>query len=159
MSTSTSNPQSTSLRPADSPRGDLGRVLRGLLGAVIGGALGALLFHFALKNGFYAIVLPGAIAGMFCGGFMGRRYLPAGILCGIFATALTLGVEWWYFPFRKDQSLAYFVAHVHQLRPFKLALLALGPFLAVWFGMGREGAAWLGPRQRPRKGPQREAES
>src|SRR4051812_35547317 len=77
-------------------------IARGLLGMAVGGALGTVLFHFALRNGFYAIVLPGALAGIFCSGFMDRRYVPMGIVCALFCAALTLGIEWKYFPFRKD---------------------------------------------------------
>ena len=54
--------------------------------------------------------------------------------------ALCLGgfTEWKFAPFVKDGSLSYFVAHVHQLKPVTLIMIAMGGAFGVWFGMGRD---------------------
>jgi len=41
------------------------------------------------------------------------------------------------FPFLKDKSLAYFLAHVHQLRPLTLIMIGVGAVFAYWLGQGR----------------------
>jgi hypothetical protein len=79
---------------------------------------------------------------------LGRRYMPLGIVCALLATVLTLGIEWRYFPFRKDESLAFFLTHFLTDKPTtKLILIALGIGMAGWFGMGRDGLAWFGRRE------------
>jgi len=45
----------------------------GLAGAVVGAFLGYLLFVAIAGQGFYAIVLPGALAGVGCGALSGRK--------------------------------------------------------------------------------------
>ena len=126
-------------------------IVRGVVGAIVGGVLGSVLFYFALRKGFYAIVLPGALAGIFCGGFMGRRSVAMGIVCGLISAAFTLWLEWHFFPFIADSSFGFFLTPLHQLKPATLLLIALGIGMGGWFGMGRDGVAWLETNRR-RKG-------
>ena len=37
----------------------------------------------------------------------------------------------------KDESLVFFLANLHQLKPIKLLIMALGVAGAYWFGQGR----------------------
>lgn len=126
-------------------------MIRGVVGAIVGGALGSVLFYLALRQRLYAIVLPGALAGIFCGGFLGRRSMPMGIVCGLIGAAFTLWIEWRFFPFIADNSFVFFLTHLHRLKPASLLLIALGIGMAGWFGMGRDGVAWLETNRR-RKG-------
>jgi hypothetical protein len=143
MTNSTSQAEPAPLPDAKMQRVDPFPIVRGVVGAIVGGVLGSVLFYFALRRGLYAIVLPGALAGIFCGGFLGRRSVPMGIACGLFSAAITLGLEWKYFPFIKDESLSFFLANLFSKPAYKLVLIALGIGMGGWFGMGRNGVAWL----------------
>jgi len=110
----------------------------GLLGAALGGGLGFWLFVVIVRQGFYAIVLPGALLGLGCGILMRQRCTALGVVCAVLGLAVGILAEWYVFPFRADHSLGYFLANLHELRPFTLAMIALGGFLAFWFGRGRD---------------------
>lgn len=115
----------------------------GVVGAVAGACLGYLLFRVLARQGFYAIVLPGALTGMGCGSLSGRRSIALGIgsaILGILAGILT---EWRFAPFIQGRSLAFFMSHLHQLRQITQILILLGGAAAYWFGQGRRGGAWL----------------
>ena len=112
-------------------------VALGLLGAVVGGALGYLVFFWAVKQGFYALILPPALMGL-CAGFCARRRsVPLAIICGVAGLALGLFTEWRYAPFRADGSWPYFITHLHHLRPITMVMLALGAILSYRFALGR----------------------
>jgi hypothetical protein len=59
------------------------------------------------------------------------------VLCCIGAIALSIVAEWLVFPFAKDGSFSFFLAHVHELPPVKLLMMAIGAALAFWLGQGR----------------------
>jgi hypothetical protein len=113
----------------------------GLLGAVAGGALGYFGFFFLARYGLYAIVLPGALVGLGCGGLSGGKSNLLGILCGLSGLLLGVFVDWRAGPFGVDPSLWFFVTHLHELPP-DLVLIALGGLCGFWFGRGREGGMW-----------------
>jgi hypothetical protein len=102
-----------------------------LLGAALGGAAGYALFVIALRFGFYAIVLPGALLGIGAGLARNRSVLMA-LLCGLLALGLGLFTEWKYSPFVKDDRIEYFVTHIHKLNPIDLGLIGLGGFIGFW---------------------------
>lgn len=112
-------------------------LLRGVVGMLAGGAVGCLLFWLLLQQGFYALVLPGALIGLGCGAFSRTRsgLLAAGSAC--VATVVTLGLEARFFPFVADPSMSYFVTHLHQLKSATVIMMAIGVFMAGWFGWGR----------------------
>ena len=112
-------------------------VLRGLAGAAAGAILGYVAFYFLLKQSLYAMVLPGALVGFCAGAAMQREFKPIGYFCALVALVLGVGLEWRFFPFVADKSLGYFLAHLHQVLPMHLAMIALGAFIAFWFGTGR----------------------
>lgn len=125
----------------------------GLLGAAAGGAVGFAGVGWLAREGFYAIILPGALIGLGCGLMLGRRSILMGVVCAVAALVATLAAEWHYFPFVADHGLAYFLAHVHRLSRLTLILMAAGTFFGFWFGMGREGGAWWMRRSaKPRNG-------
>jgi hypothetical protein len=113
----------------------------GLGGAVVGAFLGYLLFVAIARQGFYAIVLPGALAGVGCGALSGRKSNTLGIICGILGLIAGILAEWRFAPFIADKSLFYFLTHLHELTPFThtLVMILLGAAFAFWFGRGRKG--------------------
>jgi hypothetical protein len=111
--------------------------VRGLLGMVVGGVAGFFVFRWLVSQGFYALALPGAMMGMACG-YASRIRSPAlAIACGISGAVVTVFAEWNAMPFVADESLAYFLTHMHQLKGLTLIMLALGIVFAAWFGLGR----------------------
>jgi hypothetical protein len=108
-------------------------VALGLLGAAIGGALGYVAFCWLLRQGFYALMLPGVFLGLGCGLALKRRSLPLAMVCGLAALVLGIFAEWKNRPFVKDDSFGYFIGHLQDLQPFTLLLLALGGAGGFWF--------------------------
>jgi multisubunit Na+/H+ antiporter MnhB subunit len=105
----------------------------GLAGAVVGGGLGYLAFGWLAGQGFYALALPGVLLGLGAAVLAKRRSMAMATVCGVVALALGVFSEWKHFPFAKDDSLDYFVAHLFDLRPFTLILIGLGGFGGFWF--------------------------
>jgi len=120
----------------------MGTVL-GLAGAIAGGVLGYSLFKVMAGQGFYAIVLPGALVGIGCGALSGRKSTTLGIASAILALAAGIFAEWWFAPFAADVSLSYFITHFHKKRVITFVLIAIGAICAFYFGRGREGGACL----------------
>ena len=112
-------------------------LIRGLFGAAVGGTAGYFAFEWILRQGFYAMILPGAALGLGFGASTCERSSVYGLVSAILAVGLGVFVEWRFFPFVKDGSFTFFITHVHQLRPVSLLLIALGGVLAFWLGIGR----------------------
>ena len=112
--------------------------LVGLAGGVGGGVLGHFLFKWIAGQGFYAIVLPGALVGIGCGTLSGRKSTGLGIVCAILGLGAGILSEWRFAPFAKDESLAYFLTHIHKNSSLTLVLIAIGAVCAFYFGRGRE---------------------
>jgi hypothetical protein len=105
---------------------------RGLAGATLGAVVGWFAFFWAARQGFYMLALPGGLLGAGAGLLMRRGSLPFALVCAVAALALGLLAEWRLAPFRADASLGYFLAHLHQLQPLTLIMIALGGFLGFW---------------------------
>jgi hypothetical protein len=120
----------------------MGTVL-GLAGGIAGGVLGYFLFKVIAAQGFYAIVLPGALVGIGCGALSGRKSTALGIASAILALAAGILAEWSVFPFRADKSLTYFLTHIHKNSTATLVLIAIGAICAFYFARGRKRGAWL----------------
>lgn len=116
----------------------------GLAGAATGGVLGYLAFGWLAAQGFYALALPGVLLGLGAGVLARKRSIPLAVACGLLALALGVFAQWKHFPFIKDDSLAYFLTHLADLRPLTLILIGLGGFGGFW--LARPTA---GPRQPP----------
>lgn len=107
-------------------------VLRGIAGAAVGAAAGYVIFRWLVSQGFYALVLPGALLGLGYGRGAGQAPPAARGACASAAVCLGLFLEWNSFPFIADGSFGYFLAHVHELRPWTLIMLVLGAVCAYW---------------------------
>jgi hypothetical protein len=105
-------------------------------GAAVGGALGYFAFFWVLRQGFYGLILPGGLLGLGAGFAKIRSIWPA-IACGLAAIALGLFTEWRYEPFVKDDSLGYFLQHVHELKPVTLLMILVGGVVGFWIPFGR----------------------
>lgn len=102
-----------------------------LASAVLGAVAGYFLFRWLLSEGFYALVLPGAIAGIAAGFAHCRaRWVP--VACAAIAIAAGLTAEFLTAPFQVDPSVNYFLAHVFDLRPLTLVLIALGGVIGFY---------------------------
>ena len=123
------------------------RAVPSLLGAAAGGALGYLTYRWILKQGFYALMMPGALLGLGCYGLARHPSRGRGAACALAAVALGLVSEWSAFPFVADASLAYFLAHAHHLRPITLVMIAAGAFVA--FLVGKDHHLSAGQDSRP----------
>lgn len=119
------------------PAVDTRLIVRGVLGAVAGAGLGYAAFYFLLRQNYYAMVLPGALVGFGAALAMQREYRPMGFVSAAVALILSFYLEWRFVPFIADKSLGYFLAHLHQIAPVHLLMIAFGTFLAYWFGVGR----------------------
>ncbi|MEM9411980.1 MAG: hypothetical protein AAGA30_12750, partial [Planctomycetota bacterium] len=111
--------------------------LRGITGAVVGGIVGFFIFRWLLSQGFYAMMLPGALLGLGCGSLSGKDSLCLGILAGIMALALGVFCEWQTAPWESDSSLIYFMTNFYRLQPVTLLMIVLGSVFGFWFGKGR----------------------
>ena len=126
-------------KPFDQPTasGDLVTLLRGAAGAIVGAAVGFGIFTLLVKyTGIYAMAVPGALVGVVCGYCIQRRSLVLGIVCAGIAAANMIFVEWWNFPFIKDESLVFFLQNLGDLKPYFWFSLLLGGGLSilVWHG-------------------------
>ena len=111
---------------------------RGVIGAAIGGAIGWFAFGWLLSQGFYALALPGALVGLGFSMLSRRSMLIGGLFCAVAGFALMVLCEWNHRAFSDDDSLLYFVTHLHQLdKQLTYLLLAVGTIIAFWFGKGR----------------------
>jgi len=107
-----------------------------LLGAIAGAVVGHLLFRWIATQGFYALVLPGGLAGLAAG--IGRASSRAtAAACGAIGLVAGLFTEWRFAPFAADPGIGYFLTHVHQLRPVTLGLIAIGAAIALWVPLRR----------------------
>ncbi len=108
-----------------------------LLGAVVGGAIGHFVFLWIAKQGFYAMILPGALVG-FGATFGKARHVSVPIICGVLALALGYFSEWRFAPFIKDGSLDYFVKNISKLKPVTNLMIIVGGILGFWIPFRRQ---------------------
>lgn len=106
--------------------------------ALIGAVVGHFAFLWIARQGFYALLLPGFLAGIGGGLRAKDRSTLRAIISGVIALAAGLFSEWRFAPFMADTSLGYFMTHLHQLRPITLLMIAGGTAAGFWFSYGRE---------------------
>jgi hypothetical protein len=115
---------------------DIKQVARVFVGAAVGGVVGYYGCFWAAQQGFYAIILPGALFGL--GSSFGRtRHLAITVICGLAALALGFFTEWRLEPFLADSSFKYFITHLSDLRPLTLIIIALGGAIGFWMPFRR----------------------
>ena len=114
--------------------------LLGLLGGAVGGFLGYLGFVWLLKQGYYAVALPGVLLGIFAGLLAPRRSWPLALLCGVLALGLGLFAEWQNHPFTADPGLDYFLQHLGDLKTLTHVMLGVGTLAGFWFALGKKAA-------------------
>jgi hypothetical protein len=107
-----------------------------LIGAAAGGAVGYFAFFWMVRQGFYGMVLPGGLLG-FGAGLFQPKAKGTPIVCGASALALGLFTEWRFAPFQHDESLGYFLANVHHLKPVTWMMIAAGAGLGFWIPFRR----------------------
>ncbi len=102
-----------------------------LLAALGGAVVGYFAFLWIARQGFYALVVPGALVGI-AASFFPTRSAAISVVCGLIALLTGLLSEWRFAPFIADGSLPYFFTHIHQLRPITLIMIAVGTFIGFW---------------------------
>jgi hypothetical protein len=107
-----------------------------LAGAIAGGLIGYLGFLWITRQGFYALVLPGALVGVGASLFS-IRSTGLCIVCGLLALAFGFLAEWRFAPFIANGSFGYFVTHIHQLKPITLLMIAAGAVIGFWAPLSR----------------------
>ena|SRR5438132_3494253 len=115
----------------------------GVLGGLVGGVFGFVLFFWIIKQGFYALVLPGASVGLGCGLLARHRSTLRGVVCAVAALVLGFYTEWRFETFPEDDGFRYLVLHFYRLRPITLIMIGLGVALAYYLG---KDAGFLAPR-------------
>jgi hypothetical protein len=116
----------------------------GLIGAVAGGILGYYTFMWIVDQGFYGLMIPGALLGLGCGLLSQHRSHLRGAACAAAACVLGLYTEWRFAPFKADNSFAYLVGHVTELKPITQLMIVVGAFFAYW--LGKDAGFTLLPR-------------
>jgi hypothetical protein len=106
----------------------------GVIGGIVGGIAGYHLFFWIIRQGFYALVLPGASVGLGCGLLARHRSVPRGIACALAGLVLGLYTEWVYEPFIVDKSFRYLVLHFYKLPGITQIMIALGTALSYYLG-------------------------
>ena len=66
----------------------------GVAGAIAGSLLGYFAFFLLVRQGFYAMVLPGTLVGLGCGLLSGIKSHVLGIASGLLAALLGIFTEW-----------------------------------------------------------------
>jgi len=102
---------------------------------------------WALKRGFYALILPGALLGLGCNVLARHRSLGRGLGCAVAAFVLTLHADWRYEQFPDDGSFSFFATNFYRLDTVTLVMLGLGTLFAFWWG--RDYHIWNAGRLEP----------
>jgi hypothetical protein len=115
----------------------------GVIGGIVGGITGYVLFFWIIKQGFYALVLPGASVGLGCGLLARHRSVPRGIVCAVAGLVLGLYTEWAYLPFVANTSFPYLAFHFYDLKWLTQFMIGLGAALSYYLG---RDAGFLAPK-------------
>jgi len=106
----------------------------GLIGAAVGGVLGYYIFLWLIHQGFYGLMIPGALLGLGCSLLSEHQSQLRGVLCAVAGLVLGMYSEWHFEWFKPDDGFAYLATHIHQKGLVTLLMLALGAFFAYWLG-------------------------
>ncbi len=109
----------------------------GLLGAILGGILGGYLAYQAWMQGFYALVLPGALVGLGCGMLSWTNSNLRGVLSAVLAALAGLLSEWLICFLPAEKTLDNFIGFLKQMTNeprITQIFLTLGAILGFWWG-------------------------
>ncbi len=120
--------------------------VRGTIGAFVGAAIGILVYWFLLRNNVQAPILVPGVTGVVAGLAGAKRDVKMGLITAVIAIPATILPDAIWLPFTMDESIGYFLPHLHKLNPIRigpislpmLLVYAIGIGLAFWFGMGRD---------------------
>src|SRR5688572_9475925 len=102
---------------------DAGKKLLPWAADAAGGVLGYFAFFFLIRHRFYALILPGSLIGFGSGLVAKNGSAVRAAICAVAALLLGFFCEWKARPFNADESLGYFVTHLHRLGPVTWALI------------------------------------
>ena len=111
--------------------------VRGVVGGAAGGALGWIICLTLIRWAVLSTMLPGLLMGIGCGWLSGTRSHVLGALSGVGSLAVSIVVTWQIAPFVADDSLLFFVTHLHKVQPMMLLMIVLSGACGYWFGLGR----------------------
>jgi hypothetical protein len=83
-------------------------------------------------------MIPGGLVGAGGGLLVKDKSMARAAVCGLIGLAAGIFSEWRFAPFIADGSFAYFLTHLHQLRPMTMLMIAGGAALGFWLALGRE---------------------
>jgi hypothetical protein len=117
----------------------------GLVGAMIGGALGFYIFLWLLKQGYYGLIVPGALLGLGCSLLAQHRSMARGVVCGVAALVLSQFADWYCTI--TDLGFFTFLKEGKTLTPVTMLMTGVATLVAFWIG-GDAGFAGMAPRPR-----------
>ncbi len=114
-------------------------VVLSVLGATVGVALGIAASMWLKSQGYYAMILPGALLGLGANLASPRRSQVRGVFLGIAGLLVGMLAEWRLFPVG-DRSLGFFLGHLADQPMVTKLMLGFGALFAYWWG--REPSPW-----------------
>ncbi len=112
-------------------------IVRGIAGGVVGAVIGFFIVRWLKGQGMYGMMIPGALIGLGAALAARGKSVLLGVICAVAAVVAGIVIEWAVFPFVKDKSFSFFVAHLNHLKPMTLIMIGLGAVFAFWLGQGR----------------------
>jgi L-aminopeptidase/D-esterase-like protein len=124
--------------PSHSRRNVWVAAARGFCGGAVGGGLGYLAFRWMLTQGYYALVLPGALIGMGAGLGSGRRMLSLGLLSAVGALVVGVVADWNSLIAPAPTFLGHVATLLDANRRTPAILILVGVAISFYFGIGRD---------------------
>ena len=113
----------------------LKQCLLGIIGGVIGGAIGLFICKWLATQGFYAVAIPGGLAGLGFGYGARHRSFVFGAVSGVLGLLAGLITQWKVYS--NEPSFFKLVGELKDYSMVTWFLLGLGAVLAFSFGTGR----------------------
>ena len=113
------------------------KLFLGIVGGIVGGAIGLYACKWLHGQGYYAIVLPGALVGLGFGYAARHCSVAFGIVSALIGFIAGLATEWTVI-YGGKPSLTEFLQNLKSDSPVTWILLGVGVALAYSFGVGRK---------------------
>jgi hypothetical protein len=107
-----------------------------LAGAIVGGIIGILAFGWLLHRGFYAVALPGGLAGIGAG-LTRNHSVWVAVICCVLAVSAGIVAEGVNRPFIADDSFGYFIKHIFEIESTGMVMIVLGGIIGFWIPFRR----------------------